>query len=75
MTAIMQGPNRIAQGGWCNTTLAEMAEGLPRMGGVDRPMVDRTGLEGHYDFTIEFAPDYGFLPASDGMRICRGLRS
>jgi len=65
MTAMMQGPNRVAQGGWRNTTLAEMAEGLPGMGVVDRPMVDRTGLEGRYDFTIEFAPYNGFLGASD----------
>jgi len=62
---MMQGSNRVTQGGWRNTTLAEMAEGLPGMGSVDRPMVDRTGLEGRYDFTIQFAPDSGFLPASD----------
>jgi uncharacterized protein (TIGR03435 family) len=60
-------PNRVEKGGSRNTTLAEMAEGLPGIGGVDRPMVDRTGLEGFYDFTIEFAPEPngGQLPASD----------
>ncbi len=44
-----------------------MAEGLPGIGSVDRPMVDRTGLDGRYDFTIEFAPEpnSGALPASD----------
>jgi uncharacterized protein (TIGR03435 family) len=33
----------------------------------NRPMVDRTGLEGRYDFTVEFAsePNGGPLPASD----------
>jgi uncharacterized protein (TIGR03435 family) len=65
MIPMMQGPNRVARGGWRNATLAEMAEGLQGMGGVDRPMVDRTGLEGRYDFTIDFAPDYGFLGKSD----------
>jgi uncharacterized protein (TIGR03435 family) len=34
---------------------------------MDRPMVDRTGLEGRYDLTIEFTPEPhgGPLPASD----------
>lgn len=60
-------PNHVEKAGSRNTTLAEMAEGLPGIGGVDRPMVDRTGLEGSYDFTIEFAPEPngGPLPASD----------
>ena len=60
-------PSRVEKAGSRNTTLADMAEGLPGIGGVDRPMVDRTGLEGSYDFTIEFAPEPngGPLPASD----------
>jgi uncharacterized protein (TIGR03435 family) len=59
--------NRVTKGGSRNTTLADMAEGLPGLGGLDRPMVDRTGLEGRYDFTVEFAsePNGGPLPASD----------
>jgi uncharacterized protein (TIGR03435 family) len=75
-------PNRVEKGGSRNTSLAEMAEGLPGIGGVDRPMVDRTGLEGSYDFTIEFAPEPngGPLPASDtaadlpGPRFIQALR-
>jgi uncharacterized protein (TIGR03435 family) len=61
-------PNRVEKGGSRDTTLAEMAEGLPGIGGVDRPMVDRTGLEGRYDFTIEFAPEPNAVAAtaSDG---------
>jgi bla regulator protein BlaR1 len=62
---MMQGPNRVMRAGWRNTTLAEMAEGLPGMADVDRPMVDRTCLEGRYDFTIDFVPDNGFPPASN----------
>ena len=60
-------PNRIEKAGWRNGTLAEIAEWLPGLGGLDRPMVDRTGLEGRHDFTIEFAPEPngGPLPASD----------
>jgi bla regulator protein BlaR1 len=60
-------PNRVEKGGWRNTTLAELAEWLPGLGDMDRPMVDRTGLKGRYDFTIEFTPEPngGLLPASD----------
>lgn len=60
-------PNRIEKAGWRNATLAEIAEWLPGLGGMDRPMVDHTGLEGRYDLTIEFTPEPngGPLPASD----------
>jgi uncharacterized protein (TIGR03435 family) len=60
-------PNRVEKAGARNITLAEAAEGLPGIGGIDRPMVDRTGLEGSYDLTIEFAPEPngGSPPASD----------
>lgn len=57
-------PNRVEKGGSRDTTLAEMAEGLPGIGGMDRPMVDRTGLEGRYDFTIEFAPEPNAVAAA-----------
>jgi uncharacterized protein (TIGR03435 family) len=40
-----------------NTTLELMAGGLCGISRLDRPMVDRTGLEGRYDFTLEFAPE------------------
>ena len=57
-------PNRVEKGGSRDTTLADMAEGLPGIGGVDRPMVDRTGLEGRYDFTVEFAPEPNAVAAA-----------
>jgi uncharacterized protein (TIGR03435 family) len=31
---------------------------------LDRPVLDRTGLTGSYDFTLEFSPD--LAPSADG---------
>lgn len=46
-------------------TIAEFASVLQRSP-LDRPVVDRTGLSGRYDFNLEFAPDEslwgGMLP-------------
>ncbi len=38
-------------------TMANLAFGLPRQ--LRRPVQDQTGLDGRYDFTLEFAPDTG----------------
>ena len=36
---------------------------------MDRPVLDRTGLTGKFDFAIEFAPQYGAgLPAGSNFR-------
>ncbi|HEY3839960.1 MAG TPA: TIGR03435 family protein [Bryobacteraceae bacterium] len=39
------------------TTLARLAALIPSFGIVGRPVVDRTVIEGDYDFTLEWAPD------------------
>jgi len=38
-----------------NDTMTDFAETMELM--VDRPVVDKTGLEGHYDFTLLWTPD------------------
>jgi uncharacterized protein (TIGR03435 family) len=40
-----------------NTTMAEFAAHLMNRGVLDRPVVDRTGLSGKYDFDLEWADD------------------
>jgi len=49
--------NHIAKGGSRNTTMALIAGALPGMGRLDHPMIDRTGLSGRFDFSIEFTPE------------------
>lgn len=51
-------PGRIRAGAR-DITMAELAKVLPLtgiVGGADRPVLDRTGLRGKFDFSIEFAP-------------------
>ncbi|MGH9573281.1 MAG: TIGR03435 family protein [Candidatus Acidiferrales bacterium] len=55
---------RMSQGGVLlasrNTTIERVARvfgTLPGEGVIDRPVVDKTGLAGNFDFTLEFRPD------------------
>jgi uncharacterized protein (TIGR03435 family) len=34
-----------------------LASSLPTMDRLDRPVVDRTGLDGRFDFTLEWTPE------------------
>ncbi len=40
-----------------HTTLELIAAAFPGMGGLDRPVVDRTGLTGRYDFKLEWTDE------------------
>jgi uncharacterized protein (TIGR03435 family) len=45
-----------------------LARSLTGMGGLDRPVVDQTGLGGVYDFDVEYARDnFGVDPAAAGL--------
>jgi bla regulator protein blaR1 len=43
-----------------DVTMAELANALTQQdSGIDRPILDQTGLAGKYDFVIVFTPSYG----------------
>ena len=47
-------PGNITAGGM---TMAQMVSGLGRTPGINRPVVDRTGLTGAFDFDLTYTPD------------------
>ena len=52
-----------------NMTMSGLAEGVRQMAGgyFDHPVVDKTGIEGEYDFTLKWTPKGQLgLPARDG---------
>ena len=53
----MMRPNAAARAGSRNTTLDLLANSLPGLGNLERPVVDRTGLSGRFDFTLEWVPE------------------
>ncbi|HTA66746.1 MAG TPA: TIGR03435 family protein, partial [Bryobacteraceae bacterium] len=60
-------PNTMSKSGSRNTTMALLAGALSGLGKLDRPVVDQTGLDGRFDFSIEWAheSDRPPLPNSD----------
>jgi uncharacterized protein (TIGR03435 family) len=46
-------------------TVAQLAKMIGNE--LNRPVVDKTGLAGKYDFTLEFAPEQGFLKGPAGL--------
>lgn len=51
-----------------NTTLDLLAESLPSLGRLGRPVVDRTGLSDRYDFTLEWNPEPDSAMSTDSQR-------
>ena len=49
---LMRGRGKIVASGG---TMAQLANWFSNANGVDRPVVDQTGLSGHYDFTLEWS--------------------
>lgn len=48
-------PGRLAVG-YRDAPLSLIAKQMPAMGGLEKPVVDETGLAGNYDFALEFSP-------------------
>jgi len=50
-------PGRMTLEASRDTTMDRFAASLPSFGGMDRPAINRTGLPGSFDFTLEWVPD------------------
>jgi uncharacterized protein (TIGR03435 family) len=57
MCGAMMAPGRMVSGG---TPIEMLVNGLSRL--VSRVVIDRTGLTGNYESTLEFTPDQSQLP-------------
>jgi uncharacterized protein (TIGR03435 family) len=51
-----------------NVTMPFLANQLAGMGTLDRPVLDRTGFEGTFDFALEWAPETGPQPPGAGLQ-------
>lgn len=50
-------PNGARIGGARDVTMTYLAEALPSLNGLGRPVIDKTGLNGTFDFTFEWTQD------------------
>jgi bla regulator protein BlaR1 len=57
---------RMPIGGSRDTTMPLIADALPSMGHLTRPVVDRTGLSGRFDFTLEWSPETDNIAPAPG---------
>jgi len=53
---LMMGPGNIAGG---SSSMTQLARALSNR--VGRPVIDKTGLTGNFEFTVDFQPDFGGL--------------
>jgi uncharacterized protein (TIGR03435 family) len=49
-----------------NVTMEVFAGFLKSMGNLDRPVLDRTGLDGTFDWALEWTPDFPLPPGLPG---------
>lgn len=50
-------PDHTMELGARNTTMSLLASSLPSLGALGRPVIDRTGLAGRFDFTVSFSQE------------------
>jgi bla regulator protein blaR1 len=63
--ALIRKPNGMLLLGYRNATMDMLAGSLSGAVGQGLPVIDRTGLSGRYDFTIEWKPTSNVPPPSD----------
>ena len=63
--AIQFGPGQLVARGAPIEWLANVLVTVPVVTGVDRPVINRTGIEGNYGFTLKFSPPQSANPDPD----------
>jgi uncharacterized protein (TIGR03435 family) len=59
---LIRRPNGTTLAGYRNVTMDLLARSLSGIAGLGRPLIDRTGLSGRFDFTLAWAADTGPSP-------------
>jgi uncharacterized protein (TIGR03435 family) len=72
--AIQFGPGQLITGGVPMEWLVSTFTNVPVITGIDRPVLDRTGLTGNYAFTLTFAPPQNTNPGPDRPRFATALQ-
>jgi uncharacterized protein (TIGR03435 family) len=72
--AIQFGPGQLIAGGVPMEWLVSTFTNVPVITGIDRPVLDRTGLTGNYAFDLKFAPPQNTNPAPDRPQFTTALQ-
>jgi uncharacterized protein (TIGR03435 family) len=72
--AIQFGPGQLISGGVPMEWLVSTFTNVPVITGIDRPVLDRTGLTGNYAFTLKFAPPQNTNPSPDRPQFTTALQ-
>ena len=72
--AIQFGPGHLTARGAPMEWLAQTLTNVPVITGIDRPVVDRTGLKGNFGFELKFAPATSTTPDPDRPHLITALQ-
>jgi uncharacterized protein (TIGR03435 family) len=72
--AIQFGPGQLTARGAPMEWLAQTLTSVPVVTGIDRPVVDRTGIQGNYGFALKFAPAGATTPDPDRPELLTAIR-
>jgi uncharacterized protein (TIGR03435 family) len=54
--------------------MAQLAGQFSRRNGVDRPVIDKTGLTGMYDYKLQWGDDAAATPEADALSIFTAMQ-
>ena len=72
--AIQFGPGQLIARGVAMELFVQTLTSVPAVTGIDRPVIDRTGLQGNHGFTLKFAPAGAATADAERPEIVTALR-